>query len=105
MCLLGENRADDGAHSQNEKLDVNQFINGIKLVGEYLEEFAAGGGRKSAASGSADATSAAPPPAAAAGGGGPASKRRRKEVRPSWAANSWGMCGNISAPGGCKCCF
>lgn len=29
---------DDGAHSQNEKLDVRNYIEGSKLLGAYLYE-------------------------------------------------------------------
>jgi acetylornithine deacetylase/succinyl-diaminopimelate desuccinylase-like protein len=29
-------RSDDGAHSQNEKLDISNYINGIKLLGSYI---------------------------------------------------------------------
>lgn len=29
---------DDGAHSINEKLDRRNFIEGIKLLGTYLDE-------------------------------------------------------------------
>eukprot|EP00049_Salpingoeca_infusionum_P000171 m.37775 g.37775 ORF g.37775 m.37775 type:complete len:483 (-) comp10131_c0_seq1:2280-3728(-) len=36
VVLLPMGRGDDGAHSQNEKLDVSNYINGIKLLGSYL---------------------------------------------------------------------
>ena len=36
VLLLPMGRGDDGAHSQNEKLDVSNYINGIKLLGSYL---------------------------------------------------------------------
>jgi Cys-Gly metallodipeptidase DUG1 len=32
---------DDGAHSTNEKLDLSNYISGIKLLGAYLHEIAA----------------------------------------------------------------
>lgn len=38
--LLPVGRSDDGAHSQNEKLDKVNYINGIKLLGSYVNEFA-----------------------------------------------------------------
>ena len=91
-------RADDGAHSQNEKVDVNQFLNGIKLLGTYLEQFAvAAGGTTSVDMGAAGVgvgvdqltcTEVTPTPA----------------TRPAWAKAKWGMCGNL-AEGQCTCCF
>jgi nonspecific dipeptidase len=36
VMLLPMGRSDDGAHSQNEKLDVSNYINGIKLLGSYI---------------------------------------------------------------------
>ncbi|EGD79924.1 CNDP dipeptidase 2 [Salpingoeca rosetta] len=36
VLLLPMGRGDDGAHSQNEKLDVSNYINGIKLLGSYI---------------------------------------------------------------------
>lgn len=38
VLLLPVGRSDDGAHSQNEKLDRSNYINGIKLMGHYLTE-------------------------------------------------------------------
>lgn len=38
--LLPVGRSDDGAHSQNEKLDLSNYINGIKLLGSYVHELA-----------------------------------------------------------------
>jgi len=32
---------DDGAHSTNEKLDLSNYISGIKLLGAYLHQIAA----------------------------------------------------------------
>jgi acetylornithine deacetylase/succinyl-diaminopimelate desuccinylase-like protein len=34
--LLPMGRSDDGAHSQNEKLDRSNYINGIQLMGAYI---------------------------------------------------------------------
>ena len=41
LLLLPMGRADDGAHSTNEKLDVSNYIEGSKLLGFYLHEIAA----------------------------------------------------------------
>ncbi|KAH7925338.1 CNDP dipeptidase [Leucogyrophana mollusca] len=41
VLLLPMGRADDGAHSTNEKLDRSNFIEGSKLLGLYLHEVAA----------------------------------------------------------------
>lgn len=41
VLLLPMGRADDGAHSINEKLDMVQYIEGAKLMGLYLHEVAA----------------------------------------------------------------
>ncbi|GMM57050.1 metallodipeptidase [Maudiozyma humilis] len=41
VLLLPMGRGDDGAHSVNEKLDISNFINGIKLMGAYLHFYAA----------------------------------------------------------------
>ncbi|TCD67361.1 hypothetical protein EIP91_010205 [Steccherinum ochraceum] len=38
IMLLPMGRADDGAHSTNEKLDASNFIQGSKLFGAYLYE-------------------------------------------------------------------
>jgi len=38
VLLLPMGRADDGAHSTNEKLDTSNFIQGSKLLGAYLYE-------------------------------------------------------------------
>jgi cytosolic nonspecific dipeptidase len=40
VMLLPMGRSDDGAHSQNEKLDRINYINGIKLLGAYFDEMA-----------------------------------------------------------------
>ena len=40
MLLLPVGRSDDGAHSQNEKLDKVNYVNGVKVLGSYLEELA-----------------------------------------------------------------
>jgi len=44
VVLLPIGRADDGAHSQNEKYDVNNLLAGVKLCGTYFHEIARGGG-------------------------------------------------------------
>ncbi|KAL4071809.1 hypothetical protein J3A83DRAFT_4358217 [Scleroderma citrinum] len=41
VLLLPMGRADDGAHSTNEKLDCSNFIEGTKVLGTYLYEVAA----------------------------------------------------------------
>ncbi|CAB3995721.1 RNA-directed DNA polymerase from mobile element jockey, partial [Paramuricea clavata] len=38
--LLPMGRSDDGAHSQNEKLNISNFQNGMKLFAAYLKELA-----------------------------------------------------------------
>ncbi|KAK9897904.1 CNDP dipeptidase [Cystobasidium minutum MCA 4210] len=38
VMLLPMGRSDDGAHSINEKLDIDNYIRGTKLLGEYLHE-------------------------------------------------------------------
>lgn len=40
VLLLPMGRGDDGAHSINEKLDVNNYINGCKTLGGYLHYYA-----------------------------------------------------------------
>ncbi|OAD52750.1 Cytosolic non-specific dipeptidase [Eufriesea mexicana] len=40
VLLLPVGAGDDGAHSQNEKLDVRNYIGGTKLLGAYLYEVA-----------------------------------------------------------------
>jgi Cys-Gly metallodipeptidase DUG1 len=40
VLLLPMGACDDGAHSINEKLDRRNYIEGIKLLGAYLHEFA-----------------------------------------------------------------
>ncbi|KIK93022.1 hypothetical protein PAXRUDRAFT_12891 [Paxillus rubicundulus Ve08.2h10] len=41
VLLLPMGRADDGAHSTNEKLDISNFIEGTKVLGTYLYEVSA----------------------------------------------------------------
>lgn len=36
MMLLPMGAADDGAHSQNEKIDIRNYIEGTKLLAAYL---------------------------------------------------------------------
>lgn len=38
VCLLPIGRCDDGAHSQNEKLDISNFIKGMKTFAAFLYE-------------------------------------------------------------------
>ncbi|OWF54759.1 cytosolic non-specific dipeptidase-like isoform X2 [Mizuhopecten yessoensis] len=40
VMLLPLGCSDDGAHSQNEKMDVVNYINGIKVMGAYMDELA-----------------------------------------------------------------
>ncbi|XP_050506548.1 cytosolic non-specific dipeptidase [Diabrotica virgifera virgifera] len=40
ILLLPVGAGDDGAHSQNEKIDVRNYVNGPKLLGAYLYEVA-----------------------------------------------------------------
>lgn len=40
VVLLPVGRNDDGHHGQNEKIDLNNFICGIKLLAAYVTEFA-----------------------------------------------------------------
>lgn len=45
VLLLPLGVADDGAHSTNEKIDKRNYIEGSKLLGEYLHEVALGRGK------------------------------------------------------------
>ena len=38
VILLPMGASDDGAHSQNEKIDVRNYIEGTKLLGAYAYE-------------------------------------------------------------------
>ncbi|KAJ8298594.1 hypothetical protein KUTeg_022654 [Tegillarca granosa] len=40
VMLLPIGASDDGAHSQNEKIDRSNYINGIKVLGAYIDEIA-----------------------------------------------------------------
>jgi nonspecific dipeptidase len=40
VILLPLGASDDGAHSQNEKIDMRNYIEGTKLLGAYLYELA-----------------------------------------------------------------
>jgi Cys-Gly metallodipeptidase DUG1 len=40
VLLLPMGRSDDGAHSINEKIDKQNYIEGIKLLSSYLHEIA-----------------------------------------------------------------
>jgi hypothetical protein len=40
VLLLPVGRGDDGQHSTNEKLDVSNYMKGIKLLAAYLHEVA-----------------------------------------------------------------
>ena len=83
VVLFPVGRGDDGAHGPNEKIDINQFINGIKLVGVYMEELGKG---IPLCKPTVDPTVAG------------------RILRPPWAKSQWGMCGNM-AEGQCLCCF
>lgn len=41
VILLPMGRGDDGAHSINEKLDLSNYVNGMKLMAAYLHYYAA----------------------------------------------------------------
>ena len=60
VVLFPVGRNDDGHHGQNEKIDLNNFIGGIKLLAAYLVEYAEG---------AEGATPAPPPPPPAPRGG------------------------------------
>lgn len=57
VMLLPIGGSDDGAHSQNEKLNVSNYIQGIKVLGTYLDEMGKGG--KAALAGGAAAAGGA----------------------------------------------
>ena len=38
VILLPMGSSDDGAHSQNEKINVRNYVEGTKLLGAYLYE-------------------------------------------------------------------
>ena len=40
VMLLPIGASDDGAHSQNEKIDKSNYINGAKVLGAYIKELA-----------------------------------------------------------------
>ena len=40
VLLLPMGACDDGAHSQNEKLDRKNYLSGMKLLAAYLQELA-----------------------------------------------------------------
>jgi nonspecific dipeptidase len=40
VLLLPIGASDDGAHSQNEKIDIRNYIEGVKLLGTYFQEVA-----------------------------------------------------------------
>ena len=40
VLLLPVGASDDGAHSQNEKLNISNYIQGVKLLGVYFQEIA-----------------------------------------------------------------
>jgi len=89
VVLFPVGRADDGAHSQNEKIDCNQLLAGVKLLGTYLEEFSRAPGRTAAPTPAVEVCQAVGEP---------------PRKRPAWARRRWGMCGNM-AEGQCACCF
>lgn len=41
LLLLPLGRADDGAHSTNEKIDMDNYMRGTQLLGVYLHELGA----------------------------------------------------------------
>lgn len=43
VVLLPMGASDDGAHSQNEKIDRKNYIDGIKLLGTYIVELGKAG--------------------------------------------------------------
>ncbi len=38
VLLLPIGACDDGAHSQNEKINIRNYIEGTKLLGAYMDE-------------------------------------------------------------------
>jgi len=40
VLLLPIGASDDGAHSQNEKFDIINYLNGMKVMGVYFQEMA-----------------------------------------------------------------
>jgi len=66
VVLFPVGRNDDGHHGQNEKIDLNNFIGGIKLLAAYLVEYARG----------TEALPPAPPPPPAAAMARPAGRRK-----------------------------
>ncbi|KAF8796324.1 Cytosolic non-specific dipeptidase like protein [Argiope bruennichi] len=40
VLLLGIGASDDGAHSQNEKIDISNYIEGTKVLAAYIHEIA-----------------------------------------------------------------
>lgn len=38
VLLLPIGASDDGAHSQNEKFDISNYMNGMKVMGVYFQE-------------------------------------------------------------------
>ncbi len=40
VLLLPIGASDDGAHSQNEKFDISNYMNGMKVMGVYFQEVA-----------------------------------------------------------------
>jgi Cys-Gly metallodipeptidase DUG1 len=42
VLLLPLGRGDDGAHSTNEKIDVSNYIEGVKTLTAYLHYYAQG---------------------------------------------------------------
>jgi len=40
VLLLPIGASDDGAHSQNEKFDLSNYLNGMKVMGVYFQEIA-----------------------------------------------------------------
>lgn len=40
VLMLPIGASDDGAHSQNEKFDISNYMNGMKVMGVYFQEVA-----------------------------------------------------------------
>jgi len=40
VLLLPIGASDDGVHSQNEKFDISNYMNGMKVMGVYFQEVA-----------------------------------------------------------------
>ena len=77
--LLPIGASDDGAHSQNEKLDRSNYLNGVKTLGCYVDELGAAG----------------------KGGGGDDETAMSREAARSWRR----QCKKDLNVYGCDCCL